>query len=322
MRQICLQKKTRKNFTLITHPSVAANFNLLNKKGMKIIIFGGRGFIGKALEEKIRTGSHEIAVFDLPSEDIQKPETFQNRLLSEHADVVINLAAILGGMKGGPTIQDLFEVNVMGNLKLLKSSYDAGIRNYVFISSLTVHGENNIGDHKKITSPFNPKHGYGASKSAAEFSMMQFLKEAPDMKIVTVRLTMVLGKDTNLPHAPIEYIKAILAGRDIEMYGEGRHEREWLWIDDAAEGIVRAAEYGASASPGYHPFFLSCNRIAMRDLAEKIAKKLGGKVVFTPSTTQSFTLTSDASETKKILNWLPKNNIDDIIDKLIVLSRH
>ena len=186
---------------------------------MKIIIFGGNGFIGRALQEKIRRGPHEIVVFDLPSEDIQKPETFQSRLRLEKADAMVNLAAILGGVKEAPSIRELFEVNVMGNLKLLKSSYDAGIRNYVFISSLTVHGENDINHHQERLSPFNPKHGYGASKAAAELSMMQFLKEAPDMKIVTARPTMVLGKDTHLPHAPIEFIKTILAGKEIEIYG-------------------------------------------------------------------------------------------------------
>lgn len=288
---------------------------------MKIVIFGGNGFIGKALQEKARK-FHEVAVFDLTEEDVRNPGTFKDRLRVEKADVVINLAAILGTMEKAPSIQELFETNVIGNLKVLSASYDVGVRNYIFTSSMTVHGENEIGNHQTRFSTFNPKHGYSASKASAEFSMMQFLKEAPEMKIVTVRPTMVLGKGTYLPHAPIEFIKTVLAGGNIEIYGNGSHEREWVWIDDVVEGILRAVDFGAATKPGYFPFFLSASRISMRDLAEKIANKLGGKVVFTPSTTQAFTLTSDFSESQSLLKWFPKNNIDNIIEKLITIFRN
>jgi len=287
---------------------------------MKIVIFGGKGFIGKALEKKAR-GLYKVAVFDLSKEDIRNPKTFERLLISEKPDVVINLAAILGTMKEAPSIQELFETNVMGNLNVLKTSYDVGVRNFVFASSMTVHGENKIGDHRTRFSSFNPKHGYSASKAAAEFSMIQFLKEAPEMKIVTVRPTMVLGKGTYLPHAPIEFIKTVLAGEDIEIYGEGSHEREWIWIDDVAEGILKSVEYAVEAEPGYYPFFLSSARISMRDLAEMVAKKLGGKVVFTPSTKQAFTLTSDYSESQKLLKWHPKDDIDTMVEKLITVFK-
>lgn len=287
---------------------------------MKIAIFGGKGFIGTALQERAK-GLHDVVVFDLTTEDIRSPETFAQELAAHKPDVVINLAAILGTMNKAPSIQDLFETNVMGNLKVLRAAYAAGVRSYVFTSSMTVHGENAVGDHRERLSPFNPKHGYSASKAAAELSLMQFLKEAPDMSIVTVRPTMVLGAGTYLPHAPIEFIKTIVAGKNIEIYGEGRHEREWIWIDDVAEGILKAVDYGASAKPGYYPFFLSADRIAMRDLAQKVAKKLGGSVVFVPSTTQAFTLTSNFIESQSLLGWSPKEDVDAMLDKLIVLLR-
>jgi len=288
---------------------------------MKIVIFGGHGFIGKVLQEKMRE-KHEVTVFDLTDEDVRDPETFMRLLTAEKADVVINLAAILGTMKDAPSVLDLFETNVIGNLKVLKSAYDVGVKTFIFTSSMTVHGENKIGDHKTRSSPFNPKHGYSASKASAEFSMIQFLKEAPEMKIITVRPTMVLGKGTYLPHAPIEFIKTALAGKDIEIFGEGLHEREWIWIDDVGEGIMKAVEYGVTANPGYYPFFLSSSRISMADLARKVVNKLGGKVIFIPSTNQAFTLTSDFSESQELLQWFPKNDIDDMIEMLIDILRN
>lgn len=288
---------------------------------MKIIIFGGNGFIGRVLQEKVKRHGHEFSVLDLPKEDILKPETFADKIKSSSAGAIINMAAVLGGAKDAPSVQKMFEVNTMGNLKLLEVARLAGVKNYIFISSPTVHGENAIGSHQEISSPFNPKHGYGASKAAAELSMKQFAKENPEMKIVAVRPTMVLGQNTKLPHAPIDFIMTVISGEPIEIYGAGHHEREWIWVDDVAEGVTRSIEYCAAMKPGYYPLFLSGNRIAMRDLAEKVASKLGGKVVFAPSTRQSFTLTTNYEESQKILNWQPKNSIDDIIEKLIAVIK-
>lgn len=287
---------------------------------MKLTIFGGQGFIGKVLQEKAKK-LHDVSVFDLTKEDIRKPDTFKNYLEEIKPDIVINLAAILGTMKSSPSVEDLFETNTMGNLRLIKAVYDVGIKNYVFASSMTVHGENKIGEHHKRFSSFNPKQAYAASKASAEFGMMQFLKEAPELKTVTVRPTMVLGKGTYLPHAPIEFVKTALLGKDIEIYGEGSHEREWIWIDDVVEGILKSVDFGISAKPGYYPFFLSHNRISMRDLAKKVAERLGTKVIFTPSTNQAFTLTADSAESQSILGWSPQKNMDDIISELLEIFR-
>jgi len=288
---------------------------------MNIIIFGGNGFIGRVLQEKVKNHGHEFSVLDLPEEDILKPETFADKVKSFSARAIINMAGVLGGVKDAPPVQKMFEVNAMGNLKLLEVARLAGVKNYIFMSSPTVHGENTIGSHQERFSPFNPKHGYGASKAAAELSMKQFAKENPKMKITAVRPTMVLGQNAKLPHAPVDFIKTVISGKPIEIYGAGHHEREWIWIDDVAEGITRSIEYCAAAEPGYYPLFLSGNRIAMRDLAEKVASKLGGKVVFTPSTKQSFTLTTNYEESQKILNWRPQNDINDIIEKLIIFLK-
>jgi UDP-glucuronate 4-epimerase len=283
---------------------------------MKVFIFGGKGFIGKVLEH--RAGQlHEVAVLDLNDVDIRNPNTYTDQLVREKPDVVINLGAVLGTMKHSPTTCELFETNVIGNLNVLYATRAAGVKNYVFTSSMTVHGGNDIGKHQTRFSPFGPKHGYSFSKAAAEYSMMQFAKESPEMKIVTVRPTMVLGKGTYLPHAPIEFIKAIYSGQDIELYGEGRHEREWVWIDDVADGIIKASEFALKSQPGYQPFFLGGNRISMRDLADKVATRLRGKVRITPSTSQAFTLTADPSDSQKMLGWEPRFDMDRMIELLV-----
>src|SRR5262249_38581980 len=157
-------------------------------------------------------------------------------------------------------------------------------------SSITVHGHNPVGAPCRLDSPFNPQHAYGASKAAAEYSLMQYAKLG--MTMVALRPTLILG-DTPVNHAPIDFIQTLLAGGQIEIFGAGAHEREWLWIDDAAEGFARAVDYCGDAAPGYHPFFLGGRRITMRDLAWRCAEHLGRgpqSVRFADSREQAFTL--------------------------------
>ena len=65
---------------------------------MNIIIFGGNGFIGRVLQEKVKNHGHEFSVLDLPEEDILKPETFADKVKSFSARAIINMAGGLGGV--------------------------------------------------------------------------------------------------------------------------------------------------------------------------------------------------------------------------------
>src|SRR5437762_1484396 len=102
---------------------------------MKIIIFGGQGFIGEVLTQTVKKAGHRVLVWGLPEVDIRDPQTFAKRLTDERPDAIINLVAILGTMKQSPSIQELYETNVLGNLNVMKAAQQAGVKNYIFASS-------------------------------------------------------------------------------------------------------------------------------------------------------------------------------------------
>lgn len=279
---------------------------------MKILIVGGKGFIGTQLKEALAS-SHEVVIGDLPELDILRPETIAQALTNEKPDVVINLAAILGGMNA-KDIHGIFAVNFFGNLNLVEACKNAGVQHVIFSSSLTVYGGNDHDRPVTIDTPFNPRHAYGASKAASEFALREYAKQG--MTIIALRPTIILG-DTKIDHAPIDFIKTVLAGNPIEIFGTGDHEREWIWISDAVQGFVNAVEKMASLKPGYHAYILSGNRIKMKDLAEKVAKRLGGRVNYVSSEARAFTLTANAEDSNRKLGWRASVAVDDMIEKLI-----
>lgn len=281
---------------------------------MRIAIFGSRGFIGKALIGSAYSKEHELLILNRPESDVRKPESFAKRLNDFKPDVVINLSALLGNLLVSPPVCDIFETNVMGALNVVYSAHRAGAKSYIFISSSVVHGESKKGEHIGRFSPFAPKHAYGASKASAEYGLEQFAKEQKDMTIVSLRPTMVIGADTELLQPPIEFVKDIKAGKEIRIYGDGLHEREFVSVRDVATGIWQATAWSMTAEKVYQPFFLTGNPTSMRGLAEKAIKKFGGKVVYIPKTSQSFSLVTDASDSKKFFGWQVEDDLDAILD--------
>lgn len=279
---------------------------------MRIAVFGGRGFIGKEFV-KNAFPEHELFLFNRPEADVRRPETFSERLKEVRPDVVVNFSALIGTLLSSPSVREMFDVNTSGSLNVAYVAREAGARAYIFISSTVVHGENKKGEHHGRFSGFAPKHPYSASKAAAEFALQQFANEQKSMTIVTLRPPMVIGEGAKIPLPPIEFVKNVLQDKEIQIFGEGLHEREYVSVADIALGIWKAVLWGVTAPKGYHPFFLTGNRISMRDLAEKVVKKFGGKVTYVPSTKQAFSLTTDPFETKQAFGWEVRDDLDSIL---------
>lgn len=288
---------------------------------MRIAIFGARGFIAKAFIQSAPK-EHELFLFSRPEADVRNPETFNQKLKDIRPDAVVNLSGKLGTLLSKVPVRDMFETNTMGGLNVAYAAHEAGARSYVFASSTTAHGENKKGEHHGRFSKFAPKHAYGASKAAAELGLLEFSKET-EMTVVALRPCQVIGEGVVSP--PLEFVRDALQGKDIQLFGEGLHEREYISVTDTAKGIWKAVSWSVTANKGYHPFFLTGNRISMRDLAERVVKKYGGRVIYTPTTQQAFSLTTDPVDSRRLLGWEVSDHLDSILSdvaRCVVPSKH
>jgi UDP-glucose 4-epimerase len=220
----------------------------------RALVTGASGFIGTALVDRLRASAVEVFVADLvpfrdPNApgvvgDLRDPATVE-AVAAFRPDTIFHLAARTSVLKSVNDPQDVFEVNVGVTQSLLEAARQIGAASFVFASSNAVAGETKgaVIDEATDLRPLTP---YGATKAAAEMLCSAYA-ESYGIRACSVRFTNVYGhgmhgKDTFV----VRLMRAAAADRAVDIYGDGLQERDYLYVDDATEALVRAADRGLS----------------------------------------------------------------------------
>lgn len=170
----------------------------------RILVTGSNGFVGEALFHYLQKVEQYHVSGSVRTTDVARKNLFTVSELSENTDwfdalkgqhVVVHVAArahVMDDSVGEP-LAEYRRVNVAGTLNLARQAASAGVRRFIFISSIKVNGESTT-----IGSPFQhldkamPKDPYGISKAEAEAGLWQINKES-GMEIVIIRPPLVYG---------------------------------------------------------------------------------------------------------------------------------
>ena len=218
------------------------------------LVTGGAGFIGSALIRHLVEREYEVRVFDDLSTgqlsniegtgvDFVEGDVRDLDPLSAAAagsSVVFHLAAGTGVL---PSIEDPladFDLNARGTLTALVAARKAGARRFVFSSSNAPLGEGAYpASEDKPIAPLSP---YGASKSAGEAYCSAF-HGAYGLDAVAVRFSNAYGpRSAHKTNVIPSFIRRLLAGEELVVYGDGEQTRDFVFVTDLAEGLVLAAE--------------------------------------------------------------------------------
>lgn len=311
-----------------------------------ILVTGGAGFIGSHLCERLlEKGEKVICVddfndfysperkkknisvceknknFKLYKTDIRDFDKLEKIFQENKIKKIIHLAARAGVRLSIKNPLLYSDVNIKGMINLLELAKKFKINQFIFGSSSSVYGTNKkipFSENDKLESPISP---YAVSKIAGEIYCKVY-SELYGINIACLRFFTVYGPRGRPDMAPHKFTDLIANGKEIEMYGDGSSKRDYTYVTDIVEGIIKASEKNFK----FEIINLGdSNSVELRYFISLIEKNLGkkAKIIKKPLQPGDVLVTfADISKAKKLLGWEPKVKIEDGISKLVEWYRH
>lgn len=248
-----------------------------------------------------------------------------------NVDVVVHAAAQAHdeSRHGNTSDSAIGEVNVEATMELARQAMVAGVKRFVFISTIGVHGTESGACGFSENSPARPASDYARSKWRAEENLGKLLA-GQDMQLVIVRAPMVYG-----PGAPGKFARLCgLVERGFPLpFASIKNQRSFIAIDNLVDLIVTCVNHPAAAN---QVFTGSDNEdLSTPELIRRIAAAMGkppklfpfpefllkillsivGKKDLSPSLLGSFKV--DISKAREMLNWEPRVSVDSALEQVV-----
>ena len=320
------------------------------------LVTGAAGFIGAALSQRLlQRGDRVVGLDNL--NDYYDPSLKQARLHQieavassgawrfermaledesalmelfeeERPQVVVNLAAQAGVRYSLENPAAYIQSNLVGFGNVLEGCRQHGVENLVYASSSSVYGGNrNLPFHER--QPVNhPVSLYAASKKANEL-MAHTYSHLYGLPATGLRFFTVYGPWGRPDMAPMLFARAILAGDPIKVFNHGKMQRDFTYIDDIVEGVLRCCDKPATTNPEFDPLdpdpstaaaphrvfnIGNSQPIELLRFIEVMEKALGREAVKDFQPMQPGDVVSTASDTTALERWVgfqPCTSIED-----------
>jgi GDP-L-fucose synthase len=231
--------------------------------GRRVLLTGGGGFLGRALQARLRdAGATDVLAPSSRELDLRDPIALREWLERQRPELVIHAAAVVGGIGANRDNPGRFfyENAVMG-LHLIEESRRAGVAKFVCIGTVCAYPRNTPVPFRETTLwdgyPEETNAPYGLAKKMLLVQLQAYRQEY-GMNGVFLLPSNLYGPGDNfdlqtshvIPAMIRKFSAAAAEGADaVTLWGDGTPTREFLYVDDAAEGIVLAAERYESGNP-------------------------------------------------------------------------
>jgi len=245
-----------------------------------VLVTGAAGFIGAAVVQRLlQRGERVVGLDNLNSyydpalkrarlerlEAAAQPGQFHFAQLdvadagalaalvaAETTDRVIHLAAQAGVRYSIENPGVYIQSNLVGFGSVLEACRHQGVAHLVYASSSSVYGGNRQMPFSEQHAVNHPVSLYAATKKANEL-MAHTYSHLYGLPATGLRFFTVYGPWGRPDMAPMLFARAILAGEPIKVFNQGRMQRDFTYIDDIAEGVIRCLDKPASADPHFDP---------------------------------------------------------------------
>lgn len=306
----------------------------------RVLVTGGAGFVGSTLVDRLLGEGREVVALDsfdpfYPEEqkrhnlaeamrsprfrleigDIRDAKAV-DRALAGGVDAIVHLAALAGVRPSLERPAEYADVNVRGTAIVAEAAVRAGVRRLVFASSSSVYGE-----REQASGPFResdpverPVSPYAATKRAGELLLHTF-HHAHGLPIVCARIFTAYGPRQRPDLAIRKFAERIAAGRPIPVFGDGSSTRDFTYVDDLVEALVRAAD----STLGFEILNFGAGRtVRLLDVVAAIERAVGRKaeIEWLPPQVGDVPRTwADVSAAKAALGWAPEVGIEEGIER-------
>ena len=242
---------------------------------MKVLVTGAAGFIGARTAQRLLDAGHEVVGLDNLNDyyDVNLKQARLARLagpsfrfvkleLADDAAMaqlfarekfarVVHLAAQAGVRHSLQEPHAYIRSNITGTLNVLEGCRHNGVEHLVYASTSSVYGANTDMPFSVHRIADHPLSLYGASKRANEL-MAHSYSALFALPTTGLRFFTVYGPWGRPDMALFTFTRNILEGRPIDVYNQGHHARDFTYVDDIAEGVVRACERIAQPDPQWN----------------------------------------------------------------------
>ncbi len=236
---------------------------------MKILVTGTAGFIGNQLALKLLDLNHDVIGVDNLNDyydvdlklsrlqrikdyraytdikaDISDREAVEQIFKRYQPQRVVNLAAQAGVRYSIKHPHVYMQSNIMGFLNILEGCRYHRVEHLVYASSSSVYGANENMPYSVHDNVDHPLSLYAASKKANEL-MAHSYSHLYQIPTTGLRFFTVYGPWGRPDMSPIKFTRSILAGEPIKVFNYGHHRRDFTYIDDIVEGVIRTLDHPA-----------------------------------------------------------------------------
>jgi UDP-glucuronate 4-epimerase len=242
---------------------------------MKILVTGSAGFIGSSLAIKLLERGDEVIGIDNHNNyydpslkearlvrfidhknythirvDIEEKEAVETIFKKHQFEAVVNMAAQAGVQYSIKNPLAYINTNIVGFANILEGCRDNNVGHLVYASSSSVYGANTnmpFSIHHNVDHPLSL---YAASKKANEL-MAHTYSHLYSLPSTGLRFFTVYGPWGRPDMALFMFTKSILEGKKISVYNYGKHTRDFTYIDDIVEGVIRVIDRPATPNQNW-----------------------------------------------------------------------
>ncbi len=305
-----------------------------NRGVERVLVTGGAGFIGSTLVDRLLAEGREVVAldsFDPYYEETEKRANLRGALAHprfrlERGDIrdggalarvvggagfgaIVHLAALAGVRPSLEQPARYADVNVHGTACVLEAAVRAGVPHVVFASSSSVYGERPEGTFRETDPVDRPISPYAATKRAGELVAHSF-HSAEGVTVTCARIFTAFGPRQRPDLAIRRFAERMLAGRPVPVFGDGSAVRDFTYVDDLVDGLVRAIDRPLGFAILNFGAGRTCSVIEVVRLLEQ-ALGVTARIEWLPRQTGDVTRTcADVSAAREALGYAPATPLD------------